>query len=426
MKGEGILSEQPSLFGIPGNMILTEYFILNASLVSSSVGVTSLPDFVIPSGFGVNIHFRGEPHDLNLIAEAGFKFIRMDLVWEAIEKKKGTYEFEKSGYDALTEGCSTRGINILYILDYSNRLYESDNSVRTEEGREAFAAFAEAAARRYSGKKILWEIWNEPNLRHFWTPQPSVEDYCALVEATAPRVKEADPSGLVVAPATSGIPLDWLEACFKKGLLKWLDALTVHPYRSQPPETVIKDYTKLRELIKRYVPEGKEIPIISGEWGYSLINWDKSRLSEEQQAQYLARMFLVNLYENIPVSIWYDWKDDGTDPDEREHHFGTMTHDLNPKSAYVAAKTLAHTLEGYSVAERLDMGKDEYFVLRLRKGEKRAIAFWTSGEEREVTLPIKAGEGVLFNMLSNENDLSWSDEGLKVVLFQSPQYLIFK
>lgn len=231
---------------------------------------------------------------------------------------------------------------------------------------------------------------------------------------------------MIVAPAASGIPFDWLEECFKKGLLNWVDALTVHPYRSSPPETVIEDYAKLRELIKHYAPEGKKISIISGEWGYSLINWNKSRLSEEQQAQYLTRMFLVNLYEGVPVSIWYDWKDDGTGPNEREHHFGTMTHDLNPKPAYIAVKVLARKLKGYSVVERLDLGKDEKFALRLRNGENKAVAFWTAGKDCESVLSIKAGKGILFNMLGDENALSWNNEGLKVTLSQSPQYLIFK
>jgi beta-glucosidase/6-phospho-beta-glucosidase/beta-galactosidase len=125
----------------------------------------SLPHPAIPNGFGVNIHFRGEPCDLDLIAGAGFKFIRMDLVWASVERVKGVYDFEKSGYDALTQGCAKRGIRILYILDYSNKLYESDRSVRTEAGRKAFADFAEAAAKRCAGKGILWEIWNEPNIK---------------------------------------------------------------------------------------------------------------------------------------------------------------------------------------------------------------------------------------------------------------------
>jgi len=392
-----------------------------------------LPELTVPNGSGVNVHFRGEPRDLDLIADAGFKFIRMDLTWGAVERKKGTYEFKKSGYDALTKGCSKRGIRILYILDYSNRLYESDRSVRTEQGRRAFAAFAEAAAKRYAGKGILWEIWNEPNIKQFWRPRPSVDDYCKLVEETAPRIKKADPSGLVVAGATSTIPFNWLQECFKKGLLKWIDVLSVHPYRSQPPETVIKDYARLRELVTRYVPnrdpasrEPKKIPIISGEWGYSNLNWDKTRLSNDQQAQYLVREFLINLYQDIPVSIWYDWCNDGTNPDEREHNFGTVTHDLKPKAAYLAAKTLASTLKGYRIEKRLDLGSTNDFALKLTKNGNEALAFWTVGKSHQLSFPLPPGKGMLINLLGDKTKLSWKTDGLKLTVSQSPQYLLIK
>jgi hypothetical protein len=230
---------------------------------------------------------------------------------------------------------------------------------------------------------------------------------------------------LVVAPATSGIPFEWLAECFKLGLLEWIDALTVHPYRPKPPETVMEDYEKLRKLIKNYAPEGKDIPIISGEWGYSLINWDKTQLSEQQQGQYLTRMFLINLYQGIPISIWYDWKDDGTDPNEREHHFGTMTHDLNPKPAYIAANVLAHNLDGFSISERMDLGKSD-FIFKLKKSNRGAMAIWTVGEEHKITLPIGKGEGVLIDMMGNEKSVSWDSKGLEVNLSHSPQYLIIE
>jgi len=403
--------------------------VILGTATSPCVSAIQLPTLTVPNGFGVNIHFRGEPQDLDLIADAGFKFIRMDLTWEAIERKKGVYEFDKSGYDALTKGCSKRGIRILYILDYSNRLYESDRSVRTGQGRRAFAAFAEAAAARYSGKGILWEIWNESNIKLFWRPQPNVDDYCKLVKATAARLKKADNTGLVVAPATSTIPFRWLEDCFKRGLLKWIDVLSVHPYRPHPPETVIKDYARLRELMKRYTPEGKNIPIISGEWGYSNINWDNARLSNEQQAQYLAREFLINLYQKIPVSIWYDWKNDGTNPNEREHHFGTVMHDLKPKPAYLAAKTLSSTLAGFSIDKRLDLGSDEDFAFKLTKEKAEAIATWTIGKEHKVTLPVEASEVRIIHFLGKEEKRTASAKkngGLELTISQNPQYLLIK
>jgi len=374
----------------------------------------------IPNGFGINIHFTGEPHDLDLIAEAGFKYIRMDFGWGGIEREKGVYNF--SAYDALTKGFEKRGISMLYILDYSNNLYEDDRSVRSEKGREAFAKFGATAAKRYEGKQILWEIWNEPNIKQFWVPQPDIDSYTALVEAASKAIKEAVPSAIVVAPATSGIPFTWLEECFQKGMLKWIDALTVHPYRPNAPETVIKDYQELRKLLKKYAPD-KDIPIISGEWGYSNINWDKNPLSDETQAQYLVREFLVNYLMEIPVNIWYDWKNDGTDASEREHNFGTVTNDLKPKPAYLAMKALAHLLEGYSIVERLDLGSDEDFALKLKKGESEAVACWTMGDEHEIKLPAKM-EGTLFSMLGEKKSDSWS--GDKITLSQSPQYLIIK
>jgi hypothetical protein len=383
----------------------------------------ALPELKIPDGFGVNIHFTGEPKDLDLIAEAGFKFIRMDFSWSGIEREKGTYNFERTGYDALTAGCIKRGIRILYILDYSNRLYETEQSVRTDAGRVAFANFAEAAAKRYAGKNILWEIWNEPNIKQFWSPQPGVDDYCKLVEAAAPKIKQSDPTGLVVAPATSTIPFDWLESCFKKGLLNHIDALTIHPYRPKNPETVIKDYARLRELITRYAPQGKNIPILSGEWGYSNVNWDNTRFSNVQQAQYLARMFLINLYQNVPVSIWYDWKNDGPDPNEREHNFGTVERDLSPKAAYAAALAIATNLSGYSIKERLDTGSENDFVFKLSNGNKQTIAFWTTGQEHTLSLPIAITEGTLIHMLGCKTKISQNDE-LKITTY--PKYLLLE
>ena len=381
-----------------------------------------LPSDQIPHGLGVNIHFRHGGKQLDMIRDAGFKIIRMDLTWGAVERQKGKYRFKEVGYDELTKGCVKRDIRLLYILDYSNRLYESDRSVRTEEGREAYAEFARAAAKRYSGHGILWEIWNEPNIAHFWKPQPSVKDYCKLVKAAAPRIRRADPSGQVVVGATSTMDFKWLEACFKEGLLKWADAVSVHPYRPQHPETVLKDYKKLRQIIKKYAPEGKDIPILSGEWGYSNVNWDNTPLSDTQQARYLVREFLINKAADVPVSIWYDWSNDGTNPEEREHNFGTVEHNLEPKAAYHAASTLNHTLAGYAVDE-LSVKDEDIYVVRLSSEGKKALAIWTPGKARNFKLDLKSGTGRLVGMLGDSRQISWED-GPEVQVSPSPQYLL--
>ena len=220
--------------------------------------------------------------------------------------------------------------------------------------------------------------------------------------------------------------MGWFEDCFKNGLLNWIDVLSVHPYRSQHPETVIQDYAKFREFIARYAPAGKKITVISGEWGYSNINWDKSRLTEQQQADYLVRMFLINLYQNIPVSIWYDWKNDGTDPNEREHNFGTVKHDLNPKAAYLAAKVLSSTLAGYSIQQKLDLGNENDFAFKLTNGNSEAVAFWSLDPKHNVNLPIDPTEVTLVDIYGAKVIINWKTEHLNIRAEQSPQYLLIK
>src|SRR5690606_38250324 len=223
------------------------------------------------------------------------------------------YDF--ASYKALTEAMRARDMTPLYILDYSNKLYEENRSVKTEAGREAFARFAAQAVKEL-GKGILWEIWNEPNLKQFWEDQPSVDDYVRLVEVTARAIREVDAEATILAPATSEIPRDFLRECFERGMLEHIDVVSVHPYRSRNPETVLPEYVELRNLIQEFSPD-REIPIVSGEWGYSVHKYGDVQITEHMQAQYLAREFLVNLMAKIRVSIWYDWKNDGTDPGER-------------------------------------------------------------------------------------------------------------
>src|SRR5713101_5892962 len=51
-------------------------------------------------GLGVNIHFTDpQPGEIKMIAAAGFRWVRMDFVWQESEKARGRYDF--SAYDRL-------------------------------------------------------------------------------------------------------------------------------------------------------------------------------------------------------------------------------------------------------------------------------------------------------------------------------------
>jgi hypothetical protein len=310
---------------------------------------------------------------LNRIAAAGFKFVRMDFFWQATEPRKGEYDW--ADYDAFTAELERHGLRPYFIFDYSNPLYEqNDASPRHFESIAAFARWAAAAAEHFRGRGVVWEIWNEPNIS-FWQPRPDVAQYTALALATARAVRAADPQACIVGPTTSGFDWSFLEAVFKSGLLEYLDGVSVHPYRGKPPETAAGDYERLRGLIARYAPTGKTIPIVSGEWGYSTCT---KGVSPERQAEYIVRQQLSNLLNGVPLSIWYDWKNDGQNPAENEHNFGTVGYDLSPKPAYSAIQRMTGELSGYSIAQRYDTGNTNDFVLVLTNGAGESkLAAWT-------------------------------------------------
>ncbi|MCX7006149.1 MAG: cellulase family glycosylhydrolase [Kiritimatiellaeota bacterium] len=374
--------------------------LMGVCFLAVTAWAAELPEPVLPAGVGVNIHFtKGHEQDLDLIAAGGFKFIRMDFHWGGIERKKGEYDW--SEYDELTANMERRGLRAIYIFDYSSGLYEETISVTNKhthhveralcspqhtESVAAFARWAGAAAAHFRGHRIVWEIWNEPNIS-FWKPKPDAEQYTALALATVKAVRAADPQATIIAPGSSEFPWAFFETLFASGILKDLDAVSVHPYRGKPPETAASDYEKLRALIARHAPaDKKNLPIISGEWGYSTQH--KGTLLATQGA-YLPRQQLANLLAGVPLSIWYDWKNDGSDTNYNEHNFGTVTTKLQPKPSYLAVQELARELTGYRVARRLETAEtNDWILLCLKSDGSQRLAGWTLAAPHSATLAL--------------------------------------
>ncbi len=412
-------------------------------LAAACVAAEPFPPLVFPQGVGVNIHFtRGHEKDLDMIAAAGIKVVRMDMTWAGIERKQGEYDF--SAYDELTANLLKRGLRPLYILDYSNRLYEPVVEVKRHgklvervaspddpESAAAFARWAGAAAKRYQGKGVIWEIWNEPNLAGFWAPEPNVEHYIQLARATCAAIRAADKDAVIIAPGSSQFAWEFQEAMFKAGLLEQLDGVSVHPYRHHlSPETVEPDYRRLRGLIDQYAPAGRKIAILSGEWGYTTADGPHG-ITLEQQARYIVRQQITNVLWHVPVSIWYDWINDGPDPKEHEHNFGIVFRDHEPKPSYRALQTMTRQLAGYRIERRIPLEKPEDFaIVCTKEGGAAKLVAWTIGEARQVTLApdvlgaAKIDVADLYGAPSTAARIA--DGKLTIDLTDSPIYVTFK
>lgn len=135
----------------------------------------------------------------------------------------------------------------------------------------------------------------------------------------------------------------------------------------------------------------------------------------------------MNLLHGIPLSIWYDWKNDGTDPAEREHNFGTVDHDLIPKPAYVAIRTLTRELSGCRLVRRLKLPReDDFLLLFVNSAKQHRLAAWTLAEPHriETELPIRSSGRISGVNGQGEDYLPGIDRGrLQLDLDVSPRYL---
>jgi hypothetical protein len=169
------------------------------------------------------------------------------------------------------------------------------------------------------------------------------------------------------------------------------------------------------------------MPILSGEWGYSTFDHG---VSLETQAAFLVRQQLSNLANGVPLSIWYDWKNDGTDAAENEHNFGTVYPDLRPKPAYKAMQVMTRELAGCRIARRLDVGDPASYVLLLASpAGAQKLAAWslTDGRTASVDLgPTSPSAVAIVNAQGQPQPVNLDQTRLQLALSPAPQYITLK
>lgn len=139
----------------------------------------------------------------------------------------------------------------------------------------SYAAFMTALVDRYgpngtfwrtANRKVpirMWEIWNEPDVTHFWDPQPFEATYLPLLHAAHDAIKRADPGATVVLAGLTNFSWQDLAGIYSDpGASGWFDAVAAHPY-TQYPAGVITILQRLRSVMNAHGDSSK--PLIADE-----------------------------------------------------------------------------------------------------------------------------------------------------------------
>lgn len=327
----------------------------------TTVGVLSQADFrrYEDSPFGMATHFGSFNEDgtlrwpleqIPLLDLAGVRGVRDEIPWSKVEPLKGQYVFPPE-YDQRMSMLEERGINHLTLLNYGNRLYDQDAEgigafPYTQEGRQGYANYAKALLARYPQIGEV-EVWNEFNGGNApWNrgpcknvnpaPNPyAIQCYADTLKVVYDAIKSVRPDVNVTGPAGVTLPFGFLEQLFQKGALNHLDAVTVHPYiYPAAPEgaNVVSLNNQLGALIRRY-NAGQDKPVYFTEIGWPS-HVPPRGVDEASQARFLVREHVLSLSSGIDKLFWYDFMNDGVEPDKQEQNFGLIRHFEDPRGAY--------------------------------------------------------------------------------------------
>ncbi len=384
------------------------------------------------SPFGVNTHARPTTIEVPHIRRLGAKWVRVHFaMWHDVEREKGKYRFTPA-FDNYVRTYRDAGLHLLDILCYGNPLYcdrsanpqhPTNVAPRSEAALAAWGNYVEAVVRHYSKLGVKhWEVWNEPTFDTFMGRGEKVKTYARMLKIAYARAKKADPEAFVVGCSTGHVNLAFIEGVLKAGGGRFMDAVSVHPYNSQPESYGMTE--RLNAVVRLLRKYGLDAPIWVTEFGVAT-----SQRSEAAAADLLVRNVALMLScPKVERFFWYDFRNDGTNPDYTEHNFGLIKHAITggictPKRGFYAYRFAANHLEDKRFEKVIPVGAANYARL-FRNSRENVLIVWStmSGMIALRDLPLTAvAQDVYggFVPLERKGDLAF------VRCSRSPVYLTF-
>lgn len=332
--------------------------------------------------YGVNtfINEEAEPikrqQSMELIREAGFRFIRQEFVWEDIEihgkgdfidrrnNPDGVDAWEK--YDQIVQLAQENEIEIIARLsnppDWTRALpVEQTGDKAPPDNFADFGDYAATVAERYKGQVRYYQIWNEPNGNEEWGINRPVNpaEFTALLCEAYGRIKAVDPSAIILAGALTPTvditdanlnDLIFLQKMYANGAGDCFDIMSAQGYglwsgatdqRLRPTVINYPHHMLIRDVMVRNGDAEKPIWISEMAWNVvpDGIQPAYGQVTEEQQGRYGVEAY-QRAEEDWPwigvTSYWFFKRVNEREIEQAWYYFRLMEPDFTPLPAYSA------------------------------------------------------------------------------------------
>lgn len=360
------------------------------------------------SGFSVTGVPGPDDRTLAAFGAVGAGSYRHDVQWTAVEKSRGRYDVSPY-WPSMDRWVRDAGAVPLFVLDYGNPLYTGGAMLPPDPADpEQLAGWlgyvrstVGAIAERYPDADLSFEVWNE------WSNNQGGADrsprgHVALLEATAPVIREAAPNARIVGPAqnaATAAELDWLEQWFAAGGIDLVDVVSVHPYtepwapeQASPTEPLAEG--ALRTL-RTWIDAHNAANRASVQLWISEVGWPTGQsvhaVPEGDLAAYLARLQLVAAAAGVERVFLFEL----VSRDPRSYGITEpRAVGVDPKPAVAVHLTQRRVLAGLRPVSSSDRDGVRTVCFRDDDGSGGACAVWTTtGRFAERPTSVVAGSG---------------------------------
>lgn len=342
--------------------------------------------------FGVNTFLQQEvepekrERSMQLLREAGFRYIRQEFTWEDIEiHDKGDFEDRRNvdaigvvdawaKYDQIVALAEQYDVEIIARLSnppsWSRALPdEVIGSNAPPDDVVDYADFVRAVAERYNGRLSTFQLWNEPNIYPEWGEQNvDPEAFTTLLCAGYRAIKEVNPEMVVLLGALSPtVAMDgrnvndlvFLQRMYNAGAGDCFDVASAQGYglwsgaldrRLRPTVINYPHHMLIRDMMVRNGDAAK--PIWISEMGWNVAPDGIAPLygqaTEEQQARYGVEAYRRAQAE-WPwlgvVNYWFLKRPADFEKDQAWYYFRLLEPDFTPLPAFEAVAAYANSGE---------------------------------------------------------------------------------
>lgn len=313
------------------------------------------------------------------IRKIGINYMRTDFYWYSLQPRIAKpLNFKQ--YDDFIRPMNKEDIKFLPIFTYQQSL--TNNALNQPD---KWINYILSCINRYPKIKYV-EIINEADR----ISGLNGSDYSKLLQRAYKAIKKFDKDIMVLYSSYSKSDSNFFDEVMITGSDKFFDIMNFHFYNwNYPPETASKQFLSLKQKLDEYHINK---PVWVTETGYPT-----TLVSEENQAKYLPRVFIIGFSYGFDKMFWYDFKSTEIDAKDNESHFGIYHSNLSPKPASLSYQILIKMCPSGSTRPVFIKDNNLYVAHWELPSKKNVFAVWSSNDNYEISINENKYKAYLYN-----------------------------